>query len=836
MKNLFFLLFLSLSFLTSAQNPGDVAQNFGKDPGFMGGDIQEITVQADGKILVGGNFTIYNGSFEGSIIRLNPDFTKDTTFGTGTGFNNTVTQITMQADGKILVVGWFTTYKNTPENRIIRLNPDGSKDTSFNTGTGFDNEVHAIKVQADGKILVAGNFTNYNGTASNRIIRLNTDGSKDSSFNTGTFNDGALEIIEQADGKILVGGYFTTYNGATVNYIIRLNPDGSKDTSFNTGTGFDRHLFVIVAQADGKILVGGDFHNYNGSTQKNIIRLNPDGSKDASFDIGTGLNGFVIAITKQADGKILVGGVFTTYRGATVNNIIRLNTDGSKDITFSTGTGFSSLVGTTHVAAIKVQSDGRILTGGDFFNYNGSAANYFIRLDANGSKNTIFSTGTGFRSGTVYKITAQNDGKILVGGYFATYNGNTENSIIRFNPDLTKDTSFGIGTGFNDTVSAITVQADGKILVGGSFTTYNGTAANRIIRLNTDGSKDTSFSTGSGFDNEVQALTLQSDGKILVCALFTTYMGVTENRMIRLNTDGSKDTSFNTGTGFNSSAVKIVVQTDGKLLVGGWFTTYNGTAKNRLIRLNPNGSIDPSFNIGTGFDGFVRGMTVQADGKILVGGGFTTYKGATENRIIRLNPDGSKDSSFSIGTGFNNAVREIVFQADGKIIVGGYFTTYNETTENNIIRLNTNGSKDTSFSTGTGFSLYGGLAPSNVNAIKVKADGKILVGGSFSTYKDDDSSPVLIALHSETSLGTQSFTDSSALTIYPNPVNDIINISFPNETINQINIYDITGRLQKSKNGSSENEKIDIQDLPNAMYLVKVKTEKGSKIVKIVKQ
>jgi uncharacterized delta-60 repeat protein len=819
-KNLLFL-FALVTMATQAQTAGDIAQNFGKTPGFKI-TVYKIATQADGKILVGGAFTSYQGLTENRIVRLNADGTIDTSFNTGTGFNNLVWAITVQADGKILVGGSFTTYKGVTENRIVRLNIDGSKDTTFSTGTGFNTQVYAIETQADGKILVGGSFTTYKGVTENRIVRLNADGSKDTAFSTGTgFGSLVYTIATQADGKILVGGTFIAYKGVTENRIIRLNANGSKDTTFSTGTGFSNSVRAITTQADGKILVGGEFTTYNGVTENRIIRLNADGSKDTVFNTGTGFNNTVLAITTQVDGKILVGGEFTTYNGVTENRIIRLNADGSKDTVFNTGTGFNNAV-----YAITAQTDGKILVGGVFSTYNGFIVNYIIRLNTDGSKDNAFSTGTGFNN-FVSTITTQSDGKILAGGAFTSYNNSiTENRIIRLNADGSKDTAFSTASGFDGPVMAIATQVDGKILVGGGFTTYNSVTENYIIRLNTDGSKDTGFNTGTGFNDAVYAIAIQADGKILVGGFFTTYKGVTENKIIRLNADGTKDTSFTAGTGIDNWVLAIATQADGKILVGGNFTTYNGVTENYIIRLNTDGSKDTSFNTGTGFDSTVFAITTKSDGKILVGGNFTTYNGVTENRIIRLNTDGSKDTTFSIGTGFDNSVRAIELQNDGKIVVGGFFTTYNGVTENRIITLNTNGTKDTAFISGTGFN-------SDVYSINQLADGKILVGGNFTTYKGDNSSAYLIKLHTEASLSTTSFDAANAFVIYPNPVQNVLHLQSNNFTsIKAVKIYDLQGKVVLQET----NDTIIVSNLSKGLYIVKITTEEGEVTKKFIKE
>jgi uncharacterized delta-60 repeat protein len=297
--------------------------------------------------------------------------------------------------------------------------------------------------------------------------------------------------------------------------------------------------------------------------------------------------------------------------------------------------------------------------------------------------------------------------KALIGGNFTFTDPDLTfiNRILSLSANGSLDTTFDIGTGFNSIVNALAIQSDGKVLVGGQFTTYQGTTRNRIARLNTDGSYDTTFNIGTGFNGIVIALAIQSDGKIVVGGGFTTYQGTTRNRIARLNTDGSYDTTFDIGTGFGGSVSALAIQSDGKIVVGGGFTTYQGTTRNRIARLNTDGSYDTTFDIGTGFNGSVFALAIQSDGKIVVGGGFTTYQGTTRNCIARLNTDGSYDTTFDIGTGFNGSVSALAIQSDGKIVVGGGFSTYQGTTRNFIARLNTDGSLDTSFKFATNLTV-----------------------------------------------------------------------------------------------------------------------------------
>lgn len=811
MKQISLILFLLQTLFLNAQAPADVDLSFGLHPGFNG-DVNTIATQPDGKILVGGSFITYKGIPQNYFIRLNSDGTKDATFDVENKFNNNVYTIQLQPDGKILVGGGFTTFQGVTQNYIIRLNTDGSKDDSFNIGTGFDNIVQTIQLQPDGKMLVGGAFTMFQGIPQDSLIRLNADGSKDNSFNIGTGENSNVDDIQlQPDGKILIPTY--TYQGINTNGLIRLNSNGSIDNSFNIGSGFNSGLFTIKLQPDGKILATGPFTTYQGIAQNKLIRLNTDGSKDASFIIGSGLDYAASSIESQADGKILLGGRITSYQGQTIDDVIRLNTDGSIDTTFNTNDYFGE------VKIIHLQSDGKVLVGGNFISNQGEAQCGLTRLDANGTKDSNFSTGNGTSfgfNGSAFSILSLPSGKTLVGGTFNFYNGLPQNHLIMLNDNGSIDSSFYIDSGFNGPVSSLVQQPDGKIIVGGSFTTYQGQSQFNLIRLNADGTIDTSFNIGTGFNSTVYAIELQPDGKLLVGGWFTTYQGQSQNGLVRLNTDGSKDTTFNIGSGFNGYINDIKIQSDGKILVGGFFYTFQGQTQFGLIRLNADGSKDTSFNIGSNtFTGWVSRVLQQNDGKIIVTGTFS-YNSEIFG-IVRLNLDGSRDTTFNAGTGFPNSgsknINAAYIQADGKILAGGYFTSYNGQSQNHLIRFNTDGTKDTSFDIGDGFNQY-------INDINVQPDGKIWVAGQFDIYNNTPSAS-LVRLYGN-SLAVPEF-DTTKISLYPNPVNDVLSVNAITP-VTALQVYDIQGKfLIGNKNLNS----IDVSKLNPGIYLLKVKSNEN---------
>jgi uncharacterized delta-60 repeat protein len=340
----------------------------------------------------------------------------------------------------------------------------------------------------------------------------------------------------------------------------------------------------------------------------------------------------------------------------------------------------------------------------------------------------------------------QSDGKIVMAGYFTTYQGTAANRIIRLNTDMSIDTTFNYGTGFNGDATALAIQPDGKILVGGNFTQYKGTSRNRIIRLETDGSIDTTFGIGTGFNATVWSIVVQPDNKILVAGEFSTYSGSSYPKIIRLNSNGSIDTTFAIQSPTNNVIYGIDIQTDGKIVAVGTFTSISGNSRNRIARLTNTGLLDNTFSIGTGFDADAFTVSCQSDGKIIVGGFFGTYSGASSSNIVRLNSGGTIDSSFSVGSGFTQSgggsfVLDIT-QTNGKYFVSGLFDDYDGSSVGSLARLNSDGSLDTTFNQGSGLDYD---PASFGNPSLVLSNGEYIVVGAFDGY-DGTTTPDFVVL------------------------------------------------------------------------------------------
>jgi uncharacterized delta-60 repeat protein len=427
-----------------------------------------------------------------------------------------VASVTLSANTLVLdgygFYGWTTTdgsttveYTNAqavsiPSNTTLHLYPVwGARTFGSQIGLGANNgQTNAAALQSDGKMIIVGTFTGWNGTSDARVVRLQSDGTYDPTFNTALGTGpaaGADRVLVQTDDKVVISGSAATWSGSTVSYrIVRLNSNGSLDTAFNTniGTGPNNNVFGYAQQSDGKLIIVGSFTEWNGTTVGRIVRLNTDGTLDTTFstNAGTGATQDISRVNLQTTGKIVLTGSFTSWSGTTVGRIVRLNDDGTLDTAFSTkaGTGFSSFT-----YGSVVQSDDKIVVVGNFVSYNGTTANRVLRLNADGTLDTAFSTNVGTGPGSqASRVALLNNGQILVAQGFTTWAGTTVGSLVRLNTDGTRDTAFTstIGTALTaNQVMSMTAQGP-KVLIMGTFTSWNGTPVGRIVRLNADGTID----------------------------------------------------------------------------------------------------------------------------------------------------------------------------------------------------------------------------------------------------------------------------------------------------------------------------------------------------------
>jgi uncharacterized delta-60 repeat protein len=464
----------------------------------------------------------------------------------------------------------------------------------------------------------------------------------------------------------------------------------------------------------------------------------------------------------------------------------------------------------------------------------------FLTLSQLGTIDPDFNVGTGFGpdswTGRCEIIVQQPDGKLLVGGTFTEYNGVQANRLVRINLDGSFDNSFQIGDGFTGVspyIKTIAIQPDGKILIGGNFLEFNGVTRHRIVRLNADGSMDSGFDPKTGFDSDVNTIALQSDGKIIVGGLFSKYDwlnsgGVDRQGLARLNSDGTLDLSFvpkNFTTTFGQIPIhQLIVQPNGKILVGGRFISYDEKQRINILRLNSDGTLDSSFgnddetdfkpNAFTGFYGEVFKMELLPDGKIVIGGNFEYQHESTRSGLARLNPDGSRDQTLAMTEWLN--VEALVVQSDGKI----FLSTAGFTRARRYLE---NGSVDPDFPE---------ISINNAaRSIIIQQDGNITMVGYFS-YNPQGIKRLIGDTPNTSSLEANAI--ESEINLFPNPANEFIYIENLNGE-STIKIFDFSGRHIYSETINAQNHMIYINDLSKGTYILQVESNGIKNTQKIIK-
>lgn len=338
--------------------------------------------------------------------------------------------------------------------------------------------------------------------------------------------------------------------------------------SFNPGA--DAVVTALALQPDGKVVVGGSFTTLAGQPRARLARLHADGTLDAAFNPGA--NDYLLATTVLPDGQILVGGAFTTVANTPRGRLARLLPDGALDPAFVADADGS-------VNALIPLADRSVLVGGSFTNLAGQPRGRLARLLPGGQLDAAFNPDA---NDTVYAVAPLPNGGMLVGGKFTRFGAVPCGGLARLNADGTLDPTFT--NGVNRTVHTLAVQPDGGILVGGDFISLDGQGISFLGRLGTNGITDASFNPRP--NSQVFSLAPQADGHIVFSGAFTTVGGVSfpRNRIARLAAAGALDNAYNPNA--NHWIYALVQQADGKVLAAGHFTTLTLAARNRIARLN----------------------------------------------------------------------------------------------------------------------------------------------------------------------------------------------------------------------------------------------------------
>jgi uncharacterized delta-60 repeat protein len=607
---------------------------------------------------------------------------------------------------------------------LIALTP-GSIDPSFRSGFVRNGVVRSLVRQPDGRILIAGRFETVQGQLRSGIARLLPDGRLDATFNPGLAlnGGGAYRIALQADGKILVAGDFTAFHLAPFSHLVRLLPNGALDPTFNCTPNAEVH--AVVPLADGRILISGAFTQVHSTARNRVARLNPNGSLDTAFSPGSGAAGGSVIALAVSGSQYYLGGNFSTYGGVSRPGVARVNSNGSLD------TGFNPGSGTSGVQDIALDSDSRPVIVGGFVTYNGASSPGIARLNLNGTRDTSFAIGSGI-PGFVTRIRILPSGVHVLAGSFSTVDGVTRRRAARLGVDGSLDPSFNLGPNVEGELYDI-LPIGGSFLLGGSFNVTGGQRFSMSAQVGANGRPSAGFNMGTtGEFVTINHSAAQPDGKVLIAGGFTSYAGAPRRALARIFANGRLDPSFNARTGPSGQILDSVTQPDGRIIVVGTFSAFDGVPLPYIARLLPNGRVDPTFVPGSGGNGIIQAVALAPDGRIYVGGNFTTWNGFSRGRLARLLPDGTLDTTYS-PTGVAGPLTPYIAAlavepGSGDLTIGGNFSTCNSISRPNLARLFPTGVLDSSFNTGTG--------PNSavLDLHLLGFSSSVLIAGDFTSY------------------------------------------------------------------------------------------------------
>jgi uncharacterized delta-60 repeat protein len=980
-------------------------------------------------ILIGGQFTHSSGKRNllrySSLGALDNSFT--TTFNS---VNTSVNDIEVLCNGKIVIGGLFNTINGAPRNNICRLTGTGSTpgatDNTFDPGTGPDSDINQIVANLDGDVFVQGEFTQYNGTTRNGLAlvdatpQVNIDAvDDDGAIQVGTtgvalyvlYNDiyngdipntpeVTLSVVSAPSGITLntnsgavtvastvpLGTYTLQYSicvgagscicdtaTATITVAsLTVNPDsvslppctgttfnvltndiynGGTATvpplvlsnltvpyggvSFNLSTGIvtvpnnlapGNYSFVyrlsrplgLAKTGSVDVTIGGtatagnnNLSVFTGNTGSVNVLLNDfynagtcpiaaTAANTVTASVGTwpsgitiSQDGIVTVATTAAVGQYLLQYRMCSKYGntvcATANILVRVfgvinAVDDMPSVNAGVTSNISLIANDTYnniainqstnpvvinaisglPAGITYNTSTGIITVASTVAQGTYIFNYTI-CDVMGGGNCDTATVTltvlapltptsvnGVRANaSILASGIMSNDKIIIAGGFSTYNNLPAMKIAKLNSNLTLDTSFNpVGPNSAGGITNIAIQTNDYIVVIGNFKSFSGVTTSRgITRLLPNGNVDPTFAIGFGAsypsDNfMIRGVALQPDGKIIIVGMFESFNGVSANGIIRLKSDGTVDTSFVVGTGFGVGFPDdVAIQSDGRILVSGSFSSYKGVTANDIVRLLSNGDLDSSFSSGSGITSTPsnpRKITLQPDGKIILYGSFSNYNGVAKNNIVRLNSSGSIDNTFyGVGSTVNSNISSVALDLNGKMYIGGDFYYYNNVWVNKIIRVDSNNLIDSSFDTGSG---PGG----DVFTITRQPDGKVIIGGNFQYYNNvpvyhvTRINPAVAGGQARTMPGKEEI-DGKEITLYPNPSNGVFNIDlkgYDENTTFDVVVHNPLGQLiYKGSISTQGSNAIDLTGHETGNYFITLQNnlETINKVVTVKK-
>jgi uncharacterized delta-60 repeat protein len=815
---------------------------------------------------------------------LDPDFAP-----TRLSLPATTTNAVQQADGRLIIsVVPPAYYKGTLVKGLIRVNLDGSLDQTFGSSwLQAGGAAGSMRVLPNGNILLVGGSLSvleslggldlYRQTG---VVVLHPDGTLNRQFTLRLDSEPTAGEV-QPDGKLLIGGNFTTVNGTATPRLARLLPTGQLDPSFTLSPGgFNGTVTSIQVQPDGKIMVGGDFTSYGGAAQAHLVRLLPNGGLDPSFQAAIPPAAFFDGFAVQPDGKVVVNAISL----ATGQGLFRLLPTGSRDNTFASSTYSYVALNPQSDHHVVVQPSGNILLAGSFQQANGQPCPGLVRVSPTGTLDTAAPYQTD-NQGVVTALCLLADGSTVACGGFTIFN-HQRAGMVQIAP-AGQVSPFPLPVENIGHITAVLPLEQGRLLVGGNFNTINGVAAWNLAFLRADGTVDVAATQAlPPIEGPVKALAPGPLETAYVGGEFYESAVPSRCYLLRLTRNGSQDRTF-TAPSLNSSVSSLATYPDGRLLIGGSFSL----PKDKLLRLTAQGGLDPSFlaDFGTyvpwvnalvlqrnerlalltsttawqltpqgapigqaiNVPRYLHALTVQPDGGILVAGEFTDFGGTAHNSIVRLLPTGVVDASFDAGTVLMQngiaSIQAVAAQDDGRILCAGYFTSIQGQAHRGIARLLASGQVDNTFADQV-------LLHPETSCLVLQAGGRLLVGTSaLDPQSPSYLQPLSMLTQGLTCLRVPGLsagsppglplatapapTSAATLSIYPVPAQQEFTVAAGSATTQlSVVIYDVLGQLVRQHSGTAPSLHISVMDLAPATYVLCIRANQTVTYRKLVVQ
>lgn len=587
-------------------------------------------------------------------------------------------------DEKYIITTCYYTHDHMPVTEIHRIFSDGSIDPSFND-TNLHGITYEMTLTEEGKILV---FINDEQTV--KVVRLHTNGTVDETFRTKTGFDNRFNSISsikiQPDGKIIVCGDFSRFDGQETGRIIRLNEDGSLDNSFvipgPTTNIFDHGVHSLHILPSGKILVSGISSFYEDNHlqyESKLIRLNSDGALDTSFSIRRlGFKSISYGVSKLTnyEDNVYVAGAFLQFEDQNREGIALIDSDGNLMEHFNPTVG-----GPPEIKKAIQLNDGAIVLAGNLIGINGMSVNGLVKINKEGNIDTLFANNVGTGADlNIFNLAKQQDEKILVVGNFRTFNGLKNAGITRIHPNGVTDDSFALDYySFSlREIKHIALFSNQQILLGSNYS---------LAKLNTDGSINNSFDPNIRYGSELKEFVLYDD-KIIIASQEWTDTG--RNSFIyRSDSMGNFDDSFNL-VKFSDHAIYRFSLAKEKILSVGYSNSQFGDDHiNPIFQINQNGQITDQYSLGTNGYGSINSLISTSDTTYIFGGSFSKINKFERHGLAKADLKGRVYSDFRYDV--DGHINGIVQENEDQILVYGSFNQINGTSGfSGIARINFN--------------------------------------------------------------------------------------------------------------------------------------------------